>query len=160
MATKYYYFTGKAQWSKVYPGQEDEEYDAFSIDVALDDWDNFTKSGLQLVVRESGKPNKNGNPYKWYTGEDGIKYTSFRRKVHQLINGETVDFGEPKVLDKENHPFNKPIGNGSTVTVKVAVYDTRKGKGHRLETVRVEDWIEYKPEASDNAGGTVPKMPF
>ena len=160
MATKYYYFTGKAQWAKVYPGQEDPEYEQFSIDVALDNWDEFTKSQLQLKVRESGKPNQAGKPYKWFSEEEGVKFVPFRRKVRQLINGETVEFGAPIVLDKDNKPFSQLIGNGSTVTVKVAVYDTRKGKGHRLESVRVEDWVEYKPEEKTSEGGTVPKMPF
>jgi hypothetical protein len=36
------------------------------------------------------------------------------------------------------------IGNGSEVELTVAVFDTRKGKGQRLESVKVLDLIEYK----------------
>jgi hypothetical protein len=36
------------------------------------------------------------------------------------------------------------IGNGSKVKVSVAVYDTVKGKGQRLESIQVLDLIEYE----------------
>jgi hypothetical protein len=71
-----------------------------------------------------------------------------------------VTYTPPEVLDKDNQPFTKLIGNGSTVTCKVIIYDTIKGKGHRLEAVRVDDWVEYVPEGSQSPAGNVPKMPF
>jgi len=38
------------------------------------------------------------------------------------------------------------IGNGSLVELNVAVFDTKfKGKGHRLEGIRILDLIEYVP---------------
>ena len=36
------------------------------------------------------------------------------------------------------------IGNGSEVTIKVAAYSSVKGKGHRLEAVKVENLIPYE----------------
>ncbi|WP_205105296.1 hypothetical protein, partial [Sutterella massiliensis] len=39
----------------------------------------------------------------------------------------------------------KPVslGNGSEVTVDIAVYDTQKGKGHRVEKITVHNLVEY-----------------
>ena len=41
--------------------------------------------------------------------------------------------------------------NFSQVTVKVLVYDlkARPGVGHRLEAIRVDDLVEYKPPSRD-----------
>jgi hypothetical protein len=54
--------------------------------------------------------------------------------------------GPPTVLIKRNDdyvPFSDKIGNGSTVLVKVRVYDTPRGKGHELETVAVETLVPF-----------------
>jgi hypothetical protein len=55
--------------------------------------------------------------------------------------------------DGEEKDFEDPtrIGNGSTVTCKISVYDTQLGKGHQLEAVRVEELVEYvKTEGEAN----------
>jgi hypothetical protein len=128
MATKTYYFTGTAEWAKVY--EPVEAYDKtkpkeFCIDVLLDDksFELFKQSGSQLRPKENR--------------------VKFKCPSTALIKGEVVHFA-PSVKDKDNEDFNDPIGNGSKVTVKVEVYDTRMGKGTRLAGVRVEELVEYE----------------
>ena len=149
MATETYFFKGKCKWAKVYPGQEKSQFgDRFSLDFYPEDQEAFKATGVQLHPKED---------------EDGVKY-QLRREPQKLIRGELVNFGPPQVFDKANKPFTDAIGNGSTVTVKIAVYDTVKGKGHRLDAVRVEDLVVYKKEDGDGAKahpkGEVPKLPF
>lgn len=145
MATKYETFTGKVKWAKVYKGQEDEKYGHYGVNFYPDDVEAFKATGVQLQAK---------------VDDDGTWF-QLRRKPKQLIRNEVVDFGTPKVIDAEGNLFDKPIGNGSTVTVKVAVYDTQKGKGHRLEALRVDEWVEYKkPEEVGTGGAATPKFPF
>jgi hypothetical protein len=61
-----------------------------------------------------------------------------------LIGKEAVEFGPPEVIDKNGDPFKETIGNGSTVTIRVAMFDTAKGVGHRLEKVRVDKHVVFE----------------
>lgn len=132
MAT--YYFTGKCNYAKVY--KPDLDFDkinsSWKIDLYMDDesWELFNDSGCQLKVKEDKK-----------TGE---KYVNFRRPTQKLIKDKIETFKPPVVVDKTNSPMTADIGNGSTVTVKVEIYNTRKGKGHTLEAVRVEELVPYE----------------
>ena len=151
MATQFYYFKAKAQWCRLYEGMEDEKFGHYGLDFFPDDVEAFKASGVQLQPREN---------------EDGDIFFKLRRHPEALIKGELTKFGPPKVVDKDNEPFDKLIGNGSEVTVKIAVYDTaHKGKGHRLESVRVEDLVVYEKDGEDAAPkgeikGEVPTVPF
>lgn len=134
MATKTYYFEGECEWAKVHEAQKDKKYNRYSINVFLDDpsWERFEESGMQIKTREN---------------KDGRKFVQFHRQHEKLIKGELADFGPPQVFSKGTEPDERleaEIGNGSHVTVKVVVYDSIKGKGHRLEAVRVNDLVEYK----------------
>lgn len=128
MATKIIYLTGKAKWAKV--RTPDEKYDNFTIDLfpTKESWGEFKASGMEVRPKRS---------------EEG-EYITLRRPNNKLIKGEIVTFGPPKVLNPDESVFEGLIGNGSTVTLKVAVYDTMKGKGHRLEAVRVDDLVVYE----------------
>lgn len=130
MATKIIYLTGKAKWAKV--RTPDEKYDNFTIDLfpTKESWGEFKASGMEVRPKRA---------------EEG-EYITLRRPNNKLIKNEIVNFGPPKVLNPgpEETPFEGLIGNGSTVTVKVAVYDTMKGKGHRLEAIRVDDLVVYE----------------
>lgn len=153
MATEYFYFSGEALYPKL--NKADTKYDAagiFSIGITLDEPSlaDFTRSGLRL----QNKPYKDSKPF-----------VTFKRKDTQMIKDENVKFGPPNVIDKDGNKVTALVGNGSKVTAKVAVYDTRMGKGHRLETVRVDELIEFVPEkkeATDAAAPATPtrKMPF
>ena len=143
MATQYFYLSGKAKWAKLF--KPDEKYGNYQIDLYLDKASEelFDTIGLQLTKKKN---------------EEGA-FVTFRRAPKKLIKGELVDFGPPTVLDKDNNPINLLVGNGSEVTIKIAAFDTVKGKGHRLDTVRVEKLVEYNaPKREDEANR--PPMPF
>jgi len=138
MSTKYVYLRGKTKWAMV--RKPDEKYGNYKLNLYLNDASQkaFDDSGLQLEPK---------------TDEDG-KYYVFRRPHEKMIKKEIVEFGPPKVFNADNTEFDGLVGNGSEITVKVSVYDTMKGKGHRLESLRVEELVEYNPEGSgfDSAG--------
>ncbi len=132
MATKLYLFDGTCKWAKL--DVPDEKYQKYQIDVYLDSENRqiFDNSGLQLKVKE----------------DEGGEFVTFRRPVKSLMKGELKEWGAPKVtlLGK---PYSGKIGNGSYVKVEVSVYDTVKGPGHRLESVDVEELIEYPSKSTD-----------
>jgi hypothetical protein len=45
--------------------------------------------------------------------------------------------------------FTDAIGNGSTVTAKLSIYDSKFGKGTRLEAVRVDEHVPYEGNKLD-----------
>lgn len=150
--TETYKFIGKALWAKVYDADEFRGASNWKIDLELDE-DNlalYKKAGIQGKIRE----NENG------------PVVSFKRPTTKLIKGVQQIFAGPKVLDKDgkvlveykknndNTGFDRVgtptlIGNGSLVEVTVSVYPTSMGPGQRLESVRIIDLIEYKPDNSD-----------
>jgi hypothetical protein len=142
MSTKYIYLRGKVKWAMV--RKPDEKYNNYKVNLYFDEASQkvFRESGLRLEAKND---------------EDGEFYT-FRRPASKLIKGEAVNFGPPKLLNADNSEFpdDKLVGNGSDVTIKVTVYDTVKGKGHRLEVVRVENLVEFIPEAGGSAGSFIP----
>lgn len=80
--------------------------------------------------------NKDGSVAVNYTEGDEVvrSYNDPNRKAKIVRNGDPIVFG-----------------NDSDLEVTVAVFDTMKGKGQRLESIRIIDLIEYKPsEASFN----------
>jgi len=131
MSSETLYLTGEVYWAKL--KKPDEKYNNFTIDFYPNEVsaDKIKGSGLQVQEKE---------------GESGRFFYKFRRPVSKIIKNELVKFGPPSVLDKENKPFEGIVGNGSEVTIKLTVFDTIKGKGHRLEAVRVERLVEYSPE--------------
>lgn len=133
MATTDYIFTGTANWAKVLPDRYDVEYECWSLDVVLDEksLELFKDSGLRLKLKDT---------------ENGEKYVRFRRpiKTKDYNTGEIVDATPPRLVDADGvTPWDgREIGNGSKVSVKVEVYDSKKGKGHRLLGVRVDNFVE------------------
>lgn len=135
MATQFFRFYGITKWCKV--AQPDEKYNRYTLDLFLDDksWKLYNKSGLQLKVREGEVETFDGEELK---GE----FLSFGRKAESIIKGELKKFDPPK-LTHNNKPFNGLVGNGSRVSIDVAVYDTMKGKGHRWDSINVLNLVEY-----------------
>ncbi len=125
MATKQHYLTGIIKYSKLL--KPDELYGNYSVDISLDEASQkeFDATGIRV------KPKK-------FDDGDPLTYYKFRR---------TSEDGPPLVVDNQGEPFSKPIGFGSNITVRVESYDSKKyGKGHRLQAVRVNDWVEFNPE--------------
>lgn len=143
MATKYIYLKGTSKWVKA--RKPDEKYGNYTMNLYLDKPSQkvFAESGLQIEPKSD---------------DDGTFYT-FRRPHEKLIKKDLVEFGPPKVFNPDNTEFDGLIGNGSRVTVKVSVYDTMKGKGHRWESIRVEELVEYNPEGGSVGGYDAQAMP-
>ena len=127
MASSYYYLTGKAKWAKLF--KPDDKYKNWQIQVYMDEpsMKTFEESGMTMTKK---------------TDEDG-SFVTFRRPEAKVIKDELVKFEPPTVLDAEGNKLDQLVGNGSDVTVKVIVYDTMKGKGHRLEAVKVNKLVPY-----------------
>lgn len=131
MATKTYYFEGAGMWPKLAKPDDYNGVEKYKISVVLDDLDLLKGSGVRLRTK---------------TTEDGEMVT-FSRPVEgrTMPDGSTLGGGKPLVVDSDGNPWDETrlIGNGSRVRVKVSVYDTRMGKGHRLEGVQVLEYIPY-----------------
>lgn len=137
MATKYYNWDGKFKWAKIHENQKDTKFNpdgVYNIAFYPKDkktWTEIQKSGIRTQVKQD---------------EDG-EYISLSRRHKQQMGDDLVVLGPPSVfLNKE--PFDGAIGNGSEGTVNVAIFDSRYGKGHRLNAINVTELIEY--EGSDN----------
>lgn len=99
----------------------------------------MSKKGLQDLAEA-------GSKVKVKEDDDG-KFVTFSRKTELELNGEIKPLDPPMIIDKDKQPFKEDIGNGSLVTVKAAIYDTKMGKGTRLEAVRIDEWKEYVPQS-------------
>ncbi len=129
MATEQLLFSGTCKWAKV--RRPDDTYNNYTIDLYMDEesMNAFIVSGLQLQPKED---------------EDG-RFVRFRRPIEKMIKGEVIHLGPPRVVDANNEDLDDiAIGNYSDVTIRVAVYDTRKGVGHTLEAVRVDNLIPFE----------------
>ncbi len=152
MATEYLYLDGTVKWAKVYEEDKDKQYNNWSLSLypSKESLSKIEDSPLQL---------------KRHRDDDGV-FFKFRRDSEKLIKGDLVTFDPPKVLlatgDVDENgvpvvePFDKKIGNGSKVMVKVSIYQGKKGAGHRLEAVRVDEHVEYTKGPSE----PTPDMPF
>lgn len=126
--TKYFFLTGTAKWCKL--DQPDAKYGFYGLNLYLDKsgMEKFRESGLRLEIKK----------------DDEGEFIRLRRDPEKLREG---DDPKPKKLifeDGEYKPFTKLIGNGSFVTAKVQVYDSKKGPGHRLDAVAVETLVPYE----------------
>ncbi len=130
MATTMIYLTGEADWVKV--DKPDEKYNRWGLTLYPDDESllKFKESGLRVEVHSDPKNNR--------------PFVRLGRSVEALIKGKVLRYDPPVIFDANNNQFEKVprIGRGSNVTVKVAVFDTSKGKGHRLESVRVNSLVD------------------
>jgi hypothetical protein len=122
MASKMYYFSGVAEYPKLI--EPTTNYDpsklSWKINVKLDQPSRslFQESGLGLKVKEGS--------------------VGFRRNTVGMVKGKPVDMSPPQVFNSDGTARTVPVNPGDNVTVKVEVYDTKAGKGHRLESVRVD----------------------
>jgi hypothetical protein len=135
LATNYIYLTGTAKWVK--PNKPDQ-YGKFTLDLYLNEPSQrvFEKSGLRLTPKKDN---------------DGETYIKFSREEKKTIKDELVNFGPPKILNPDGSNLEGIVGNGSTLTIKVAVYNTQKGLGHRWEAARVDTLIPYERATEGSA---------
>lgn len=135
MGTQYFRFHGLAYWAKVHT--PDEKYQRYCVDAYLDDPSLIllSKSGIQLEVRE-GKIQVDGE-------ETTREYVKFARPISKVIKGKLAEFGPVAVVDAQGTKIEALVGNGSDCIFEIAVYDTIKGKGHRLEKLTVKHLVEF-----------------
>lgn len=165
MATKYQNLKVKLKWCKVYEpdafmGAENWKVSAYPVDEK--EWDKFKATGLELGVK---------------TDADG-EYITLRRPTKKLIKDELVVFAPPEITGVVNVTYENELGerirqynkgdkvklvtngeqemipNGSLAIVNFSYYDTIKGKGHRLESLRIlelAEYVEATPRVVDEA---------
>lgn len=130
MATEYIKLSGIVYWAQLV--QPDTKYGVkWRTRLYPDEksMETFKESGLQLQVKE----------------DEVGEYITLRRDKEKLIKGKVTVFDPPKVF-VEGKLYDGLVGNGSEAVCDLAVYDTMKGKGHRLETVNVTNLVEYVPD--------------
>lgn len=147
--TKLIELEGTARWAKVFEFNKDKNEDyhgeggAYTIDMLLEkeELDKLSESGSRLSPK---------------VAEDGIVIRFKRKHVHP--GGIEAFGGAPRVVLEggEDFPADTLIGNDSRVRVYVTVYDTKMGKGTRLEAVEVLELVEY--ESENKPSGL--KLPF
>lgn len=158
MATSYVSLKCAVKWLQIYEPEEysgDIRWIGNFYPVDGNEWEKFQKSGLQQIPKED---------------EDG-KFIRFRRSLRKMFpkDDEATYFNPPKITGAVNvnyvnsdtkeevRSFKKSekivvetvgekvlIGNGSVVTVNLVVFDSGKGKGHRLESIVVHDLVVYE----------------
>lgn len=150
--TKLIEVEGILNWAKVFPFNLDRNEDfhgeggAYTVDVLLEkaELDKLTKSGSRLKPKIT---------------DDGIAIRFKRKHIHPT--GIEEFGGAPRVVIGEESPEEFPsdtlIGNGTRAKVFFTVYDTKMGKGTRLEAIQVLDLQEYESDG-EPMGGI--KLPF
>ena len=184
MATSYINLIGKARFIKhIFTPDEAFNASKYKAGVWLDE-DNqkkFYASGIQAGFQQEGK---GGDPTKLKEDEYG-PYLVLSRDDMKIINRTPVYFTPPYIKNKDmtylvhyvdsngdmirqyQDPNKKKeiqmvgspflIGNNSLVELNVCIFDTKtKGKGHRLEGLRILDLIEYIPQAKEPTMEEVP----
>ena len=173
MPTQYLKFTGKSRWNKhIYTTDDAFGAQKFKCGLWIDKetLEEYNKSGIQKKVKSDEKGD----------------YVEFTRDAVKMIKGAPVFFVPPTVYNKDGsvainytegdevvRSYNDPnrkakivrngdpiiIGNDSDLEVTVAVFDTMKGKGQRLESIRIIDLITYDPDKkSFNDAPPAPEM--
>jgi hypothetical protein len=134
MATKEYYFSGTINWAKR------------SIDDRFATKDNPGNWTINLIPDEASKALMKESGLRLRPQADGSY--KFKRPVSREFKGVIKEFGPPTFLivqDGKKVEYDGIVGNGSTGMIKVEVYDSAMGKGHRYIGVLVEKLVEYTP---------------
>lgn len=151
MATRFHKVPGTVEWVKYRADQMDSLYKQYSFDFTPDSWEDFWATGIE-VEKIKIKDKETGE----VIGEkDAVR---LRRPDTKLIGDKAVKFGPIPVFlneadakaDKNRYDGN--VGNGSKATVNVAIFDTQKGKGHRVEGMVVTDLVVFVPENREDVG--------
>lgn len=145
MAQTTYYINGKAQYPQLTAERFDKKFKCWTVDLVMEDDQitEFKKWGSELHLRDvdTAKESDTGTMIK------------VRRPMAKLIKDQLVKFDPPELLGPDNKPWDPKvaIGNGSDVTLKVIVYDSAKGKGVRLEAVRVNVHVPFAQAEVDTS---------
>tara|TARA_B110000093_G_scaffold28364_1_gene28112 strand:+ start:2249 stop:2794 length:546 start_codon:yes stop_codon:yes gene_type:complete len=150
MATNTIELTGTLEWAKLFESNRDNgEYDvetdgATTVTLLMED--DVFKAMKDSGVRKQGKPDPEGR---------GTRVT-FKRPWKDRFDREWAA-GPPVVYTPAGSVWSEDgdglIGNGSVGVVYLDVYDTKMGKGCRLNGVQVIDHVVF--EGGGGGGGGV-----
>jgi hypothetical protein len=150
MATKTIELTGTLEWAKLFEFNRDQgEFDvetdgATSVNLLMDE--ATFKKMKDAGVRKQGKKDDD-------TGQIRV---NFKRAWADKF-GRDWAAGPPKVFTPAGNDWDTEemglIGNGSTGVVFLDVYDTKMGKGCRLNGVQVVDHVEFESDSGEGGGG-------
>jgi len=171
LATTYVTLKCRLKWAQVYDpdsfaGAERWKVNIFPVDDK--EWEKFKRAGLSLEIKDD----KDG---------DG-KFITVRRPTKKVIGDNLVVFCPPQITGQVKVAYRDSegailrqytkgeytggvheegekelIGNGSVAFVNICVYDTAKGKGHRLEGLNILELVEYVEDPSEEKEETPKK---
>jgi len=140
MSTQTIYVTGKAKWARLYESQMDTKFgEKFHVTLYPDE--------ESLIALKAS-----GSRVKAHEDADGV-YFKFSRDNKKTFKDQEEILGPPDVVTvegDERKPFDKIIGNGSTLTLRLSVYDSKFGKGTRLEAVRVDEHVPLTTSSGED----------
>lgn len=159
MATNYINVKGTLAWAQVYEPDEyagDKRWKVSFYPFDGNEWEKLRKAGVQLESRED---------------KEGKSFVVLRRACKRLFGDDVTFFSPPHITGAVNVAYvNKGtddlvrshkkgdgveieqvgervlLGNGTVAIANIAVYDTAKGKGHRLEALKILDLVEFNPD--------------
>jgi len=135
--TLHYEFEGTARWA----------HHLFSPDTKFDSVGLYSVH-LDLTPESKAKYLQSGIQVKPAIDKsDGKVYVRFSRRKAPWMSALTP----PMVFDKTGQPWNPSviIGNGSKLKVKVVTWTGKKGVGHRLEAVQVQEHVPYEKPVTE-----------
>ena len=156
MATRKVILTGIAEWAKVFEDNRDlkgfegayEEFDgACTIDMILDKENMDRLSASRSMKKGSADAEGRGTRVRF---------------VRKFNTGRDWDSGSPVVLKSDGTKWDMDvdglIGNGSTVTVTLSVYDTSRKSivGTRLDRVKVLEHVKPPSDDEDEVAAMPP----
>lgn len=152
--TEYVYLNGKVKWCRP---QVPDPWGNWKTDL-YPTAESLNKFKELKETKTIGKDLVQGLKNILKKDEDG-EYFTVRRPQQKLIRGKVIGFAPPEILDgtKTNPDGSHPplrdviIGNGSDVTIKLAVYKHRTPGGGfaracRWESLRVDNLVPFTKE--------------
>jgi hypothetical protein len=148
MGTRKVKLTGLGYWAKVFEDNRDKTgFEDALVDIGGQTTIDMDLDDANMEKLKKSKSMKRGTPSNDNAAMTRVRFT---RKWTEQYGG-----GEPSVVKadgtKWDYDEDGPIGNGSTVEVTLAVYDTSRKSivGTRLEKVKVLEHKAYDPDAED-----------
>jgi hypothetical protein len=131
----------------------------YTIDLAPDEESLLRLEGYKLM----GKQKKDTNKQLVFT-EDGTPVFKFKRAKFATWNDKATgkltqkDRGAPAIVNMEGAPLDPALllGNGSVVTVKLSLRDSKMGPSLRLEKVAVVDLVPFGNEVVEDNPDNLP----
>ncbi len=82
-------------------------------------------------------------------------FITLSRRTSITVKGREVGLAPPRVVDPNNIPIEKPIGNGSAGVAKCVLWMSKNypGKNLRWEALRIDNLVEFVPERDFVDGG-------